>query len=175
MTYVVPAKHFFWMPAGIQHDLRIGNQSTIFRSLFFYTWDDAKAPFYSKMGIYPADELLIQMIHYSERWDEQHVRKSDENFEFLIALKNILPRFDNMSLPIILHTSDNERIKEITRYIEGNYGENLSLPEISKKFNFSERSFSRFFKEHLQMSFLQYVKTFIVIKSIELLLKTERR
>jgi hypothetical protein len=105
-TYVVPARHYFWIPQGMQHILRIGYSATVFRSLYFYAHDDLAHPFYSKLGIYPASELLIQMINYTERWDGRHVSSKDENFEFLVALKNILPQLNNNSLPIILPTTD---------------------------------------------------------------------
>ncbi len=124
-TYVVPAKHYFWIPKGIDHILRIGYSATVLRSLYFYAHDDASNTFYSKLGIYPASELLIQMINYAERWDGQHVTPRDENFEFLIALKNILPQLDNQALPIILPATDNEQMQSITRYLEKNLGERL--------------------------------------------------
>ncbi|HUP11888.1 MAG TPA: AraC family ligand binding domain-containing protein, partial [Niastella sp.] len=98
-TYVVPAKHYFWIPEGMYHILRIGYSATVLRSLYFYAYDDAADPYYGKLGIYPASELLIQMINYTERWDGRHVTRKDDNFEFLIALKKILPQLDNNSLP----------------------------------------------------------------------------
>jgi AraC-like DNA-binding protein len=173
-TYVVPAKHYFWIPRGMEHILRIGYSATVLRSLYFYATDDASDPFYSKLGIYPASELLIQMINYTERWDGRHVSRKDDNFEFLVALKKILPSLNNRSLPIVLPTTDNEQMQKITKYLEKNIGESLTIKSVSGHFNISERTLSRLFQSTLQMTFLQYLKTIRMVKAVELLLKTQR-
>jgi len=173
-TYVVPARHYFWIPAGVSHILRLGLFATVLRSLYFYTYDDVTNPYYRQLGIYPANELLIQMITYTEIWDGKHVSKKDKNFEFLISLKNILPEFNNKSLSIILPVTDNEQIQKMIKYIEKNIGEKLSLKAVSTQFNISERSISRLFKTNLQISFLQYLKTLRMIKAIEMILKTPK-
>lgn len=173
-TYVVPARHYFWIPQGMEHILRIGYSATVLRSLYFYAYDDAQHPFYTRLGIYPASELLIQMINYSERWDGRHVSNKDENFEFLVALKKLLPQLNNKALPIILPTTDNEQMQKIIRHLEKNIGERLSLTNVSSRFNISERSMSRLFQSTLHISFLQYLKTIRMIKAIEMILKTQK-
>jgi AraC-like DNA-binding protein len=146
----------------------------VLRSLYYYAHDDATDPYYGKLGIYPASELLIQMINYTERWDGRHVTRKDDNFEFLIALKNILPQFDNKSLPIVLPTTDNEPMERIVKYLEKNISERLTVNEVSSRFNMSERTLSRLFQSTMQMTFLQYVKTIRMVKAIEMLLKTQK-
>lgn len=173
-TYVVPARHYFWIPQGMPHILRIANSATVLRSLYFYAHDDDRNVFYTKLGIYPASELLIQMINYSERWDGRHVTQKDENFEFLVALKKLLPELNNKALPIILPTTDDEHMQQITRYLEKNIAERLTLEGVSRRFNISERSLSRLFQASLHISFLQYLKTLRMVKAIELILKTNK-
>lgn len=173
-TYVVPARHYFWIPKGVPHILRIGYSATVLRSLYFYANNDMAKSFYSKLGIYPASELLIQMINYTERWDGQSVTNKDENFEFLVALKNILPMLNNQALPIILPVTDDERMRKILKYLERNIGQSITLKSISDKFNMSERSMSRLFQASLQISFLQYLKTLRIIIALEMLLKTKK-
>lgn len=171
-TYVVPARHYFWIPYGVPHILRIGHSGTVLRSIYFYTHDDGDDVFYSKLGIYPATELLIQMINHTERWDGSHVVDTDYNFEFLVSIKKLLPLLDTRALPIILPTSKDERISQIMQYLEENIGEPISLKSISILFCMSERSLSRIFQTQLHISFLQYVKTLRMVKAIEMLLKT---
>jgi hypothetical protein len=96
-TFVIPPRHYFWIPRGMSHILRVGFSATVLRSLYFYAHDDGRDPFYSKLGIFPANELLIQMITHTEQWDGRHVDKNDDNFEFLIALKNLLPQLQNQA------------------------------------------------------------------------------
>lgn len=171
-TYVIPARHYFWIPKGVWHVVKVGQFATVFRSLYFYGEDDSKNDFYGKLGIYPASELLIQMINYTERWDGGHVDKASENFEFLVALKNLLPTMSTHSLPIVLPVTDEPRVLKIINYIEENLGEPLRLKNVSSQFNMSERSFTRLFQSALKMSFLQYLKTLRMIKAIEMILKT---
>jgi len=172
-TYIVPARHYFWIPKGIAHTLHIARTATILRSLYFYGQDDDTSSFYSTLGIYPASELLIQMINFTERWDGRNIASKEDNFEFLVAIKNILPKLNNHSLSMALPISNDERINKIARYIDKNYGELLTLSSISLKFNMSERSVSRMFQSVLQMSFLQYLKTVRMIKAIEYILNTK--
>lgn len=173
-TYVIPARHYFWVPQGVPHMLRIASNATVLRSLYFYAYDDHANAFYSRLGIYPASELLIQMIIYTERWDGRHVDRRDHNFEFLVALKNLLPELNNKALPIVLPTTENDDMQKITRYLERNVGEPLTLESVAHHFNTSERSLSRLFRATLQISFLQYLKTLRMIKAIEMILRTKR-
>jgi AraC-like DNA-binding protein len=173
-TYVVPARHYFWVPAGLPHVLRIGQFGTVLRSLYFYARQDGEHPFYSTLGIYPAPELLIQMISYTRLWDGQAVSAADENFEFLVALKNLLPQLSNKSLPIVLPLTEDARMNAITQYLRNNLAEPLSLSAVSARFGMSERSLSRLFQALLHISFLQYLKTLRMIQAIELLLKSKQ-
>lgn len=173
-TFVVPARNYFWIPPEMKHTLRIGHSATVLRSLYFYAHDDCKNAFYSKLGIYPASELLIQMINYSEVWDGKHISEKDENFEFLVALKNLLPNINHTPLPMILPLTEDIRMQKIIDYLEVNVGEPLSLASLSSYFTISERTLSRMFQSNLHVSFLQYLTTLRVVKALEMLLKTNK-
>jgi len=173
-TYVVPARHYFWIPPGIVHELKMGISATVLRSLYYYATDDSKHEFYQRLGIYPASELLIQMIKYTERWDERHVDRKDDNFEFLVALKNMLPTLNQTSLPVILPNTDHLQMQAIMQYLEKHLDQKLTIADISKHFAMSERSLSRLFQTELHISFLQYVKTLRMITAIEMIVKTQK-
>lgn len=173
-TYIVPARHYFWIPKSMPHILRIGHSATVLRSLYFYATDDKDHPFYDKLGIYPANELLIQMINYTEKWDGSHINSKSYNFEFLMSLKKLLPQLNNKALPIILPITDDERMQQILKYLEKNISEPISLSALSARFSISERSMSRLFQSHLHISFLQYFKTLRMVKAIEMILKTKK-
>lgn len=51
-----------------------------------------------------------------------------------------------------------ERLNEITEYIEEHHAEPLSLQEIASHFYLSREYFSRFFKKHMGVSFLNYLQ-----------------
>lgn len=171
-TYVVPAQHFLWIPKGIQHKLRLANSVTVVHNLYFYAHDDEENPFFGRLDIYPAGKLLIEMIRYTEKWDGKHVGPNDENFEFLIALKKLLPEVGHKTLPIVLPTTDNIRMKKIIRYLEENISTGITLERLGEQFNMSERSVSRLFQSTMSISFLQYLKTLRIVRAIEMLVKT---
>ena len=171
-TYVIPARHYFWIPAGLEHTLNVGHSATVLRSVFFYAHDDDKNVFYRQMGIYPITDLLIQMIKYSGKWDG-HVRPGDERFGFLKAIKDILPDISTRVLPIELPFTENERMKEIIGYIEENIAEAHTLDSIGLRFGLSNRSVSRLFQATLNISFLQYLKLLRMVKALELMLQFE--
>ncbi|WP_238555275.1 helix-turn-helix domain-containing protein [Chryseobacterium sp. P1-3] len=98
----------------------------------------------------------------------------DENFEFLVALKKILPKTHQQPLPIILPATHNKQMIKIVSYLEWNIGEKHTLANVSSRFGLSERSMSRLFKADMNISFLQYLKTLRIIKAIELLLNTDK-
>lgn len=173
ITYVVPARYFFWIPKGMSHILRLNNSATEIHSLYFYATDDQSHPFYNELGIYISTHLLTEMINFTECWSNKMVDATDTNFVFLEALKKILPTFQNKNLPLQLPFSDHPKMKKITDFLDINFGKPLTLKKISTHFNLSERSMSRFFQTELKISFLQYLKTLRMVKAIELLLKTE--
>jgi AraC-like DNA-binding protein len=172
-TYVVPARHFFWIPKKISHSLRLGHSATVLRSLYYYSHDDDQDPFFSKLGIYPATELLIQMIDFTERWDGLHIKRSHPDFVFFVSLKRILPQLGLHSLMISLPITEDGRMRKILRYMEQNMANPITSVKVSEHFGMSERSMSRFFQNTLGISFLQYLKTMRMIKAIELILKTQ--
>lgn len=171
--YVIPARHYFWIPKGMRHVLKIGHSGTIFRSIFFYTHDDDKDPFYSNVGIYAINDLLMQMIKYSETWDG-NVLPGDKRFLFLKVIKDILPDISSSKVPISLPFTENERMQPILKFINKNLAEELTLESIGNKFGYSERTLSRLFQTTLSISFLQYLKLVRMVKAVELMLQTDK-
>jgi AraC-like DNA-binding protein/quercetin dioxygenase-like cupin family protein len=170
--YVIPARHYFWVPQGLTHILKIGHSGTVLRSLFFYTHDDDKHPFYSEVGIYPINDLLMEMIKYSESWDG-HIVPGESRYLFLSVIKNILPEISDKRLPIALPFTENERMMPILEFVEKNISDSHSLQSISKQFGLSERSLSRLFQLTLDTTFLQYIKLLRMVRAIELMLQTD--
>ena len=171
-NYVIPARHYFWVPSGLEHILKIGHSGTILRSIFFYTYDDNKNLFFSEVGIYPINALLLQMIKYTELWDGA-IKSDDSRYQFLSVIKNILPEISNKKLPISLPFTDHERMQPILEFIANNITANHTLASLSAHFGIGERSLSRLFQITLKTSFLQYLKLLRMVRSIELMLQSD--
>lgn len=170
---VIPARHYFWIPQGMEHVLRVGNSATVLRSLFFYAFDDAKNPFYTTIGIYPINDLLLQMLKYTEKW-EGSVKPGDPRYQFLETIKNILPENSTRVLPIALPFTEHQRMKAIIQYVEMNIADVHSMLSISSRFALSQRSLSRLFQATLGISFRQYLKLLRMVKALELILQTDK-
>ena len=171
-TYVIPARHYIWIPKDLEHFLQVRYSMTAIRTLYFYTYDDKHNPFYSRMGIYPVTNLLQEMLLYAERWNG-HILPSNKDYAFLSAIKNILPQLSTQALPIVLPTSTNERIQPILQYLNTHVDEPLTLSGVSKLFGFSERTLSRLFQANMNISFLQYLKQLRVVKAVGMMLQKD--
>lgn len=171
-TYVVPSHYFFWIPAGVPHILRVSQRATSICSMYFgLTQKDTQSCFH-KLGIYPANELIIQMIKFTEKWSEEMILPSDERYQFMRAMLQVIIPLAENTVPIVLPITGNERLKKILDYLSDNIDKPLTLKSVSEQFNSSERTLSRFFQTELKMSFLQYLKHLRIIKAIDFLQKT---
>jgi len=172
-SYFLPARHYVWIPAGIEHHLQHRYQSAIVRNIYFDTATDDENPFYKQIGIYPVNNLLLEMFLYSEQWNGNIVPKTKE-YDFLNTLKNILPVVSQHPLPISLPTTENQRIRPTLKHIIDHLSEDtLSLERVGKATGFSERTLSRLFQSTLNVSFFQYLKLARMIKAMEKLLETD--
>jgi AraC-like DNA-binding protein len=170
-TFVIPARHYIWIPPGVDHFLQIRLPSEAIMHNIYYP-DDNKHIFYQHTGIYPVNNLLHEMISYTQRFDVS-IKPTETDFSFLIAIKNILPSLSPQNVPIALPSTDNVRLRPILRYLYDNVDKQLTLKSVSQRFNIAERSLSRLFQNILSISFLQYLKQVRMVKAVELMLQTD--
>lgn len=65
-----------------------------------------------------------------------------------------------------------EILNQVTRYIEENLRDEISLSEVSRAVNFSMYHFTRFFKDTTGMTFWQYLNNYKVSKAVNMLVNT---
>lgn len=172
-SYFLPARHYVWIPAGVEHHLQHRYQAAIVRNIYFDTKTDDENPFYNQIGIYPVNNLLLEMFLFSERWNGNILPQTKE-YDFLNTLKNILPTVSEHPLPIALPTTENQRLRPVLKYIIDNLSnDTLSLESVSNANGFSERTLSRLFQSAMDTSFFQYLKLARMIKAMEKLLETD--
>ncbi|UOE49089.1 AraC family transcriptional regulator [Mucilaginibacter sp. SMC90] len=171
--FVIPARHYFWIPQGLEHILKVSHSATVLRSVFFYAYDDNNDPFYSQVGIYPINDLLLQMIKYTEPWSGP-IGPDDKRYQFLSTIKNLLPEISTRVLPMALPSTDHERMRLIMDFIDHKIGETHTMQSIGNRFGLSNRSLSRLFQATLGVSFLQYLKMLRMVKAFELILQTDK-
>ncbi|MEN2399843.1 AraC family transcriptional regulator [Flavobacterium sp. MC2016-06] len=168
-TYFLPARHFIWIPSGVEHSIQPKSESVMMRNLYFPVEKDENE-FYKIEGIYPVNNLLLQMMLFTNRWNG-HLKKGTPNFFIAKAIKAILPQISLTNLPLELPLPKDPRLGKILRYIESNLGETILFADVAHEFGYSERSLYRLFQKDLKMSFIQYYTIRRILKAIELLLE----
>ncbi|TCC87448.1 helix-turn-helix domain-containing protein [Pedobacter hiemivivus] len=171
-SYFLPARHYLWIPAGIEHHLEHRYKSTVIRNIYFNTTDIENHPFFDHIGIYPVNNLLLEMIKFSENWNG-NISPGTHEYGFLNAIKNILPVISKHPLPIVVPTTDNARLRPALIYIHTHLADELTLSIIASATGFSERTLSRTFQASLKISFFQYLKLVRITKAMEKLLETD--
>jgi len=168
-SYFLPARHFLWIPSGIEHSIQPKSEKVMIRNLYFPVEANEEL-FYQTEGIYPVNNLLLQMMLFTNRWNGD-LKKGTPNFVIASAIKAILPQICLTNLPLELPQAKDERLGKILRYIENNLGETILFADVASQFGYSERSLYRLFQKDLAMSFIQYYTIRRILKAIELLLE----
>ncbi|TDE01427.1 AraC family transcriptional regulator [Flavobacterium hiemivividum] len=172
-SYFLPARHYIWIPAGMEHFIELKSSITMIRNIYIPTHILNSNDFYSKMGIFPASNLVLEMILFTENWSGNIFKKEKNKFQYIKTLGNIIAEISKNPLPVVLPTTTNQRLSPILKYIHIHVDQLLLLQDVAKQFGFSSRSLSRIFRDNLDISFLQYVKLTRIIHSMEKLLQTE--
>lgn len=168
-TYFLPARHFMWIPNGVEHSIYTNCKNVVMSNLYFPVKNNEHT-FYKTEGIYPVNDLLFQMMLFSNRWDGD-LKKGSRKYNITIAIKAILPTICNINLPLSLPLSKDIRLAKIINYLDDNLGETILFSKLAIQFGFSERSLYRLFQKDLGMSFIQYLTIRRILKAIELLVE----
>lgn len=166
--YLLPPRHYMWIPSGLLHDIHPDSPHVTMRNLYFPV-EPAEAVFYQKPGIYPVNNLLLEMIFYSNRWNGNIYEENDTAYHFAKALKGILPAISIYKMPLAVPVAKNKRLIGVLNYINSNLAEPISFPQIAQDFGLSERTLSRLFKEDISISFSQYLTLQKIILALQLL------
>ncbi|WP_288881676.1 AraC family transcriptional regulator [Pedobacter panaciterrae] len=174
VSYIIPARHYVWVPVGLTHYLEVRHQATVIRNIYFYDQGDTSEPFFQQLGIYPVNNLLLEMIIFTEKWNGNISADNVVPFQFLSSLKNLLPQLGIKAFPIALPTTNNERLLPIIAFLARHYNEQLTLEDMAKRFGMAERTLSRLFQSVMSISFLQYLKLLRMVRAIEMILQTSK-
>lgn len=168
-TYFLPARHYMWIPAGLEHSIHPGSKAVTMRNLYFPK-QQADEAFSNKAGIYPVNELLLQMLVFTHQWDGDILPEQTAAFGFVSALRLILPQLSQNQLLLMLPIPTDKRLVQIIQHMDEFMQDGVLLPQLAQKFGFSERSLSRLFKSDIRMSFIQYHTIQRMLKALLLLL-----
>ncbi|HRB71123.1 AraC family transcriptional regulator [Flavobacterium sp. WV_118_3] len=168
-TYFLPARHFMWIPDTIKHSIHPSSENVMMRNLYFPV-DKNEHSFYNNEGIYPVNDLLLQMMLFTNRWNG-NLKKGSRNYFIARAIKAILPEICETNLPLALPIAKDKRLLKVITYLDEHLDETIFFSTLAEKFGFSERSLYRLFQKDMGMSFIQFFTIRRMLKAIELLLE----
>jgi AraC-like DNA-binding protein len=169
-TFFLPARHYMWIAPGVLHSIHPGSEAVMMRNLYFPA-EKGEGLFYSKTAIYPVNDLLLQMIWFSNRWNGDIDKADKSSYRFALALKSILPEISFFNLPLVLPYAKDERLKKVIMFMNDHLHEPVIFPKLARHFGFSERSLSRLFHNDVGISFIQYLTFQRIMRALQLLLE----
>lgn len=169
-TFFLPARHYMWIPAGVVHSIHPSSADVVMRNLYFPV-EKNEAIFYSKTAIYPINDLLLQMILFSNRYNGDIDQKHKSAYRLALALKAILPEISLYNLPLALPYPKDKRLDAMVKYMAANLQEMIAFPFLAGKFGLSERTLSRLFQSEVGMSFIQYLTIQRMMRAVQFLLE----
>ncbi|WP_245574885.1 AraC family transcriptional regulator [Aequorivita capsosiphonis] len=172
-SYFFPARHFIWIPAGLEHQVASRTSVKMAHNFFFPADLFPPNDRLQRGGIFPVTDLLKEMIYHCEDWTGNIMAADNTKYEFMIAFRNIVIEAATNPLPVVLPTTKNERLRPVLVYIHRHIDQPLYLENVAAEFGYSPRTLSRLFQKNISTSFLQYIKLTRVIKGMELLLQTD--
>ncbi len=122
--------------------------------------------------------FYTEVISHIKKLDELNEKK-DKCYELyikseLFALFAVL--FSNTSTSTHKEkTMVISKIKEIIDYVGGNYQSNVSIGDIATAVGFSQSHFMRFFKEHMNTTFVDYLNDYRLEKAASMLINTDKK
>lgn len=168
-TYYLPARHYMWIPPDAEHSIHPNSPDLIMRNLYFPVFEGDNN-FYKKVGIYPANGLILEMLLFSNKWVGDITPENKSDYIIASAFKEILPQVSTNSLKLTLPLPTDERLKKIVQFLEDNMDSSITMKKITSEFGFSERSLSRLFQKDLQMTFVQYFTILRMLRALKLLI-----
>ncbi|MDX1942563.1 MAG: AraC family transcriptional regulator [Saprospiraceae bacterium] len=171
-TWYLLARHYIWIPCGIRYFIHTETSGVSLRTLYFQA-KLSDPDFFRQIGVYPVNDLLLEMIDYTKEWEGVISPENENRFTFGMAIKAILPELSKHRLPFCLPLAKDSRLKKITAYLQENISSTLHLSEIAQQFGLSERSLARLFQNDLRMSYIKYLRTLRIIHALALLSTTK--
>lgn len=168
-SYFLPARHYIWIPGGTKHSIQPSSSNVVMRNLYFPEYETDTA-FFNKINIYPVNDLLIELIMFTNRWEGNIFPTEEPKYSVAKAFKLILPEISQSELPLALPYPQHTKLKDIIAFLEANISENISFKTLSSQFDVSERTLARLFQKELNMSFIQYYTILRMLTALRLLL-----
>lgn len=168
-SYFLPARHYIWIPSGTKHSIHPSSPDVIMRNLYFPAFPTDNE-FFKQIGIYPVNDLLMELILYTNRWNGHILPLDERKYTIAKSFKLLLPELSQTELTLALPYPSSAKLRAIVEYLEKNVSESIQFKKLAEHFNLSERTLARLFQKDLNMSFIQYFTILRMLLALKLLL-----
>jgi len=169
-THFMPARHYMWIPPGVEHSIFPSTPEVIMRNLYFPV-QKTDAAFYHSVGIYPVNELLWHLLDYTRKWNGDIYETDEKRFPVGAAFKVLLSQISTDPFMLTLPKPKDPRLEKTLVYLKDHLDKNVSLSEIASHLSMSERSLHRLFKSDVKMTFIHYYTLLRMFKALEYVLE----
>ena len=170
--YYLPARHYMWIPSGVEHAIYPNSPNVIMRNLYFPMGQNS-SDFYKTEGIYPVNNLLMELLLFTKNWNGDLVKSQKSKYAIVNAFKSILELTALKSLQLELPYPTDGRLITIINYLTVHIHQEHLLPKLAAKFSMTDKSLYRMFKKDLGMSFIKYYTQLRIFKSLEYLMNSD--
>ncbi|GLB53655.1 AraC family transcriptional regulator [Neptunitalea chrysea] len=171
-THYLPARHYMWIPPGVEHSIYPSSPKVIMRNLYFPIKSLDNSYFY-KEGIYPVNNLLFELLLYTKNWKGDILSKNKSRFTIVMAFKVLIEQSATQTLLLNLPQATDDRLKKIIKYISTNVQHEHSLTLLATRYGVSEKTLYRLFKKDVGMPFIRYFALLRIFKSLEYLVDND--
>jgi hypothetical protein len=164
--YLLPQNHAVWIPPLAVH--KTNSHSEKIKLMIMFADVSTKAHFYQEVNVFSVPPVLKEMIKYAEKWSKLMTSDQDE-YLFLQALFNELPRFVEHSLTLHISVPRDKRLIKVMEYLHNHYHHEIKMEDLSDAALLSLRTLERIFKRETGLTLIKYQQMLRIIKSLELL------
>ncbi|SHI33304.1 AraC-type DNA-binding protein [Mesonia phycicola] len=166
--YFVPGNHYIWIPKGVAHSIYSNSKEVLIRTLYIPIKQD-EVEYYSNVGVYPANDLLLQLLLHTKDWTGDIEESNRKLYPIVQSIKVLLPDFSKKPINFTIPKIQNEKLNEVSIFLNNNLDKNIMLSELANKFNINERSLHRLFKKDINISFIKFFTIIRMYKAIDYL------
>ncbi|MDS0526688.1 helix-turn-helix domain-containing protein [Clostridium sp. SHJSY1] len=139
---------------------------------FYYKYTDSindrNNPFYDLISSNLAN-LMLSMVKLES---DYKLRAINNVIEIVLVLINNFKEENQKNMNSSFYK--NTRLYDILKFIENNYSSNLSLNLLSEEMHISPQYISKFFKENLEIGFVDYINKLRITKSLHDLIENDK-
>lgn len=159
----VPNNFYVFIPAQVPHKLVSRSPRMVLKTIFL-----DMVHFNDRVTVYPPQELLDHFLRFGEQHWNLNINDSMTRTS-IEAFKSMLPLLLAKPFQLQISAAQSDIMMAICTFILENLTNKLSITQLAQKFNISERSLFRQFKEELRMTIFQFIKQHRLLKALHLL------